>query len=160
MVGLQSVAIKSQLAAQLNGIANYDFWLPAPTMNFPGVQDHLKKYQAKAAAEGVDPFGYYLPPFAYGQMQILAQAVEAAKSIDQDKLAEAMRSNTFKTIVGDIKFGKDGEWDKGRVILTQYSGIKGNDIEQFRGMDVTKIIAPAQYKTGELQAPYNEVKAK
>jgi branched-chain amino acid transport system substrate-binding protein len=160
MVGLQSVAIKSQLGPQLNGIANYDFWLPAPTMNFPGVQDHLKKYQAKAAAEGVDPFGYYLPPFAYGQMQILAQAVEAAKSIDQDKLAEAMRSNTFKTIVGDIKFGKDGEWDKGRVILTQYSGIKGNDIEQFRGMDVTKIIAPAQYKTGELAAPYHEVKAK
>ena len=38
-------------------------------------------------------------------MQVLQQAVEGAKSLDQDKLADYLRSHTFKTIAGDIKFG-------------------------------------------------------
>ena len=158
MVGLQATPIKTQLGPLLNGIVNYDFWIPAPTMNFPGVHDFLKKYQAKAPSEGVDLLGYYLPPFAYAYLQILGQAVESAKGVDQEKLAAALRSNTFKTIVGDIKFGKDGEWDKGRVILVQYNGVKGNDLEQFRGMDTIKILGPAQFKTGEMLAPYQEAK--
>jgi branched-chain amino acid transport system substrate-binding protein len=158
MVGLQATPIKTQLGPLLNGIVNYDFWIPAPTMNFAGVHDFLKKYQAKASSEGVDLLGYYLPPFAYGYLQILGQAIESAKSVDQDKLAAALRGNTFKTIVGDIKFGKDGEWDKGRVILVQYNGVKGNDLEQFRGMDTIRILGPAQYKTGEMLSPYQEAK--
>src|SRR5262249_22324115 len=111
-----------------------------------------------AASEGVDLLGYYLPPFAYAYMQVLAQAVETAKGTDQDKLAEALRNGTFKTIVGDIKFGANGEWDKGRVILVQYHDIKGNDLEQFRAMATTKILGPTQFKTGEIAAPYQEAK--
>ena len=158
LVGLQSAPIKTQLGPLMNGIVNYDFWIPAPTLNYPGVADFLKKYQAKAASEGVDLLGYYLPPFAYAYMQVLAQAVETAKGTDQDKLAEALRNGTFKTIVGDIKFGANGEWDKGRVILVQYNGIKGNDLEQFRGMDTIKILGPSQLKTGEILSPYQEAK--
>ena len=37
MVGLQATALKRQLGPLLNGIVNYDFWVPAPTMRFPGV---------------------------------------------------------------------------------------------------------------------------
>jgi len=158
MVGLQATPIKTQLGPQLNGIVNYDFWVPAPKMNFPGVHEFLGKYQAKAATEGVDLLGYYLPPFAYSYMQILAQAVETAKSVDQDKLADALRKTTFKTIVGDVKFGPDGEWEKGRVILVQYHSIKGNDIGQFRGMDTMKVLGPADYKSGDVSAPYHEAK--
>ena len=73
---------------QLNGIVNYDFWEPAKTLEFPGVDEFLKKYQARAAAEGVDPLGYYLPPFAYANMQVIEQAVEGAKSLDDEKLAD------------------------------------------------------------------------
>src|SRR5262249_35503646 len=76
LVGLQSAPIKTGLGPLMNGIVNYDFWIPSPTLNYPGVADFLKKYQAKAAAEGVDLLGYYLPPFAYAYMQVLAQAVE------------------------------------------------------------------------------------
>lgn len=158
MVGLQATPIKTQLGAQLNGIVNYDFWVPAPKMNFPGVHEFLSKYQAKAQTEGVDLLGYYLPPFAYSYMQILAQAVETAKSVDQDKLADALRKTTFKTIVGDVKFGADGEWEKGRVILVQYHGIKGNDIAQFRGMDTMKVLGPAEYKSGDVTAPYQDAR--
>ena len=76
LVGLQYASIKQQLGEQLNGIVNYDFWEPAKTLQFPGVDEFLKKYQARAAAEGVDPLGYYLPPFAYANMQVIEQAVE------------------------------------------------------------------------------------
>ncbi len=60
MVGLQATAIKRQLGPLLNGWVNYETWVPAKEMMFPGTEDFLKKYQARAAAEGVDPLGYYL----------------------------------------------------------------------------------------------------
>ena len=72
MVGLQATALKTQLGPLLNGFVNYDFWLPVPKMQFPGVEDLIKRYQARAAAEGVDPLGYYMAPWAYAQLQVLA----------------------------------------------------------------------------------------
>ena len=48
MVGLQATAIKTQLGPLLNGWINYDFWLPVPKMEFAGVGDLIKRYQAKA----------------------------------------------------------------------------------------------------------------
>ena len=65
MVGLQTTSVKQQLGPLLNGIVNYDFWVPAKTTQFPGVIEFLKKYQEKAASAGVDPLGYYLAPWAY-----------------------------------------------------------------------------------------------
>src|SRR5262249_47803854 len=109
LVGLQSTASKTQLGPLLNGFVNYDFWLPVPKMRFPGVADFLAKYQAKASAEGVDPLGYYIGPWGYAQMEVLAQAVTATKSLNDDKLADYIRATTFKTVIGDVTFGKDGE---------------------------------------------------
>ena len=115
MVGLQSTAIKVQLGPLLNGIVDYDFWLPWSSLPIDEAKDFLKQYQAKAPSAGVDPLGYYLPPFAYGYMQVLQQAVEGTKGLDQDKLADYLRSHTFKTVVGDVKFGPNGEWAEPRV---------------------------------------------
>src|SRR5580700_7463284 len=77
MVGLQATALKVQLGPMLNGFVNYDFWLPVPKMQFPGVEDLIKKYQARAAAEGVDALGYYMAPWGYAQLQVLQQAITA-----------------------------------------------------------------------------------
>src|SRR5260370_38147052 len=109
LVGLQFTSIKTQLGPQLNGIVNYDFWQPAKTMQNQGVLDFLKKYQAKSASAGVDPLGYYLPPFAYANMEVVAAAVEGTKGLDQDKIPEFVRSHTIKTGVADIKWGPTGE---------------------------------------------------
>ena len=158
MVGLQSAALKTQLGAQLNGIVNYDFWLPAPTMQFPGVLDLLKKYQAKAPAEGVDPLGYYMPPFAYAYLQVLGDAVEGTKSLDQGKLAEYIHSHSFKTVAGEIKFGENGEWMEARVLQIQFQGIKGNDLEQFKNPASQVILAPGAYASGNVIYPYAEAR--
>jgi branched-chain amino acid transport system substrate-binding protein len=158
MVGLPTAALKTQLGPQMNGIVNVELWEPVPTMEFPGIMDFLKKYQAKAASEGVDPLGYFLPPFAYAELQILGDAVEATKSLDDDKLAQYMHTHSFKTIVGNVAFGEGGEWTEGRPIWVQYHDIKGNDLEQFKQPSTVAILAPAQYKTGDLIYPYSEAR--
>ncbi len=157
MVGLQFTAIKQQLGPAINGLLDYDFWIPAPTMQFPGILEFLKKYQAKAPAAGVDPVGWYLPPFAYAELQVLGDAIEATKGLDQDKLADYIRTHAFKTIVGDVTFGKDGEWSKSRVLEVQFHDIKGNDVDQFKTTGTEAILEPAQYKTGDL-TPFAEAK--
>jgi branched-chain amino acid transport system substrate-binding protein len=155
MVGLQYTPFKEQFGAKLNGVIDYDWWIPAPTMQFPGILAFLKKYQAKAPAEKVDPLGWYLPPFAYAELQVLADAITATKSLDQDKLADYIRSHPFNTIVGDITFGKDGEWSKPRVLEVQWQGIKGNSLDQFKDTKTEAILEPAEYRTGKVMTPYN-----
>jgi branched-chain amino acid transport system substrate-binding protein len=158
MVGLQATAIKTQLGPLLNGFVNYDFWLPVPKMQFPGVNDLIKKYQARAAAEGVDALGYYMAPQGYAQLQVLQQAIEATKSLDDQKIADYIRANTFKTVLGDIKFGAKGEWVQSRVLQIQFHDVKGNDVEQFRQMTTQTVVTPAEYKSGDVIYPYEKAK--
>ena len=158
MVGLQSTAIKVQLGPLLNGVVNYDFWLPWTRLASPEALDFLKKYQADAPAAGIDVLGYYLPPFAYAYMQVLQQAVEKAGSLNDDKLAEVLRAGTFNSIVGDIKFGANGEWIEPRVLTVQFQNVKSNDLEQFRDPSTEVVLWPPALKTGDVQYPYTDVK--
>jgi len=154
MVGLQATAIKQQLGPLLNGVITYDVWLPAQTMMFPGVADLLARYQAKAKDLGTDLLGYYMVPISYGYMQIVQQAVEGTKSLDQAKLADFMRQNTFKTVFGDVKFGKDGEWAQSRMLTVQFQGITSNDLDQFKDPKKTIILDPSPFKSGDVLYPF------
>ncbi|MBV8494661.1 MAG: amino acid ABC transporter substrate-binding protein [Alphaproteobacteria bacterium] len=158
LAGLQAAAIKMQLGPAANGVVNTDLWEPVPTMQFPGVMDFIKKYQAKAPAEGIDLLGYFLPPFAYSELQVLEQAVNATKTLDDDKLVQYMHSHPFQTIEGEIAFGPDGEWTEARPIWVQYHDIKGSDVEQFREPKTVTILAPPQYKTGDFVYPYTDAR--
>jgi branched-chain amino acid transport system substrate-binding protein len=158
MVGLQNTSIKAALGSKLNGFVAYDFWLPVPKMDFPGVADLIKKYQARAAAEGVDPLGYYMAPEAYAQLQILEQAVTATKSLEDQKLADHIRANSFTTVLGDVKFGKSGEWAQSRVLLVQFRGVKSNDPLQFKGVDTQAVVSPPEYASGELIYPFEKAR--
>jgi len=145
MVGVATSALKTQLGPLLNGVVVQQNWVPAPTLQFPGVLDFLKRYQAKAVSEGVDPLGYFLPPWAYARMQMIQQAVEATGGIDDARLADYFRANTFKTVIGDVAFSIDGEWSKPRMIVTQFQGIKGNDLDQFKRPDIEVVLIPAEF---------------
>jgi branched-chain amino acid transport system substrate-binding protein len=158
MVGLQATAIKTQLGPLLNGIVNYDFWLPVPKMQFPGVNDLIKRYQEKAAGAGVDPLGYYMAPWAYAQLQLLAQAIEATKSTDDAKLADYIAKNTFQTVLGDMKYGPNGELAEPRVIQVQFHDVKGNELEQFRTLSAVTVVAPEAYASGKVIYPYTDAK--
>jgi branched-chain amino acid transport system substrate-binding protein len=158
MVGLQATVFKTQLGPLLNGVVNYDTWLPTKSMQFPGSMELLKKYQDRAKAEGVDPLGYYMPVWAYSYLQVLEQAVQATKSLNDDKLADYIRTATFKTVVGDVKFGAKGEWAEERTLAIQFQNIKGNSIEDFRDLSTEVIIYPPQYKSGDVIYPYEKAK--
>ncbi len=158
MVGTQATAIKTQLGPLLNGIVNFDFWVPAPTMQFAGVMDLIKTYQERSAKEGVDLLGYYMAPWAFADLQVLQQAIEGTKSIDDGKLAAFLHANTFKTVVGDIKFDDKGELAVGRTIQTQFQGIKGNDLDQFRNIATQVIVAPGELKSGNVIYPYEKAR--
>ena len=158
MVGLQSTALKQQLGPLLNGIVNYEKWIPVETMMFPGVAEFLKKYQARAAAEGTDPIGYNMPPWGYTVMQVLEQAIRATNSVDDGKIADYLRANPVKTIVGELKFGPGGEWAESRMLQVQYRNIKGNDIAQFSKVENQVILTPAPFKTGDVIYPMSKAR--
>jgi branched-chain amino acid transport system substrate-binding protein len=154
MVGLQSTAIKTQLGPLLNGIIDFDFWLPVGPYATPEAMDFLKRYQARSASAGVDLLGYYLPPFAYSDMQVLQQAVEATHGLDQQKLADYIRSHDFHTVAGDIKFGPNGEWADERVLEAQFQNVKGNSVDQFKDPKVEVVLFPPALKNGNVSTPY------
>ena len=158
MVGLQYATLMEALGPQLNGFVNYDFWVPEPTLQFPGIEAFLEKYQAVAADEGVDPLGYYLPPFAYAYMQVLGQAVAEVGSLDQNALADHIRSTTFDTVVGTIRFGRNGEWARPRILMVQYQGIADNDLETFARAGTRAVLHPPEWRSGELAAPFEEAR--
>jgi branched-chain amino acid transport system substrate-binding protein len=158
MVGLMFTTVMANMGPMLNGIVNYDFWAPESTMMFPGIQDFFKAYQPRAQKDGVDPLGYYLPPYAYAALQVLGQAVEATKGLDQQKLAAYIRATEFNTIVGKVKFGKNGEWAQGRTLMVQYQKIAGNSVDQFRGPGKKVVLFPDEFKSGTLIYPYSAAK--
>jgi branched-chain amino acid transport system substrate-binding protein len=153
MIGLQFTPIKALFGPLLNGIVINENYVPEPTMKFPGVDAFLKRYQERAPAAGVDPLGYW-SPFAYAEMQILAQAVTAVGSIDQGKIADYIHKTAFSTIIGDVKFSPMGEWERSRILTVQYQDVQGNDINQFRQPGKAVIMYPPDLKSGELIHPY------
>jgi branched-chain amino acid transport system substrate-binding protein len=156
MVGLQFTPIMTSLGSLLNGFTNYNSYVPG--IKYPGIDDFLKRYSARAKEAKVDPLGFYLPPFNYAIGQILEQAANGTNSLEDAKLAEYMRKSEFKTIVGPIRFDKMGEWANPRVVQAQFRGVVDKDMEQFRATDKQIVIYPDAYKTGEVITPFDKAR--
>jgi branched-chain amino acid transport system substrate-binding protein len=154
MIGPQSSAVQTELGSLLNGIVNYEYWLPTATMQFPGVRDLISTYQERARDTTADSLGYYVAPFAYAQLQVLEQAIVATGGIDDAQLAEFTRSATFPTVVGDVTFGRLGEWAEPRVLTVQFRDIGSTDIAEFAKPEARVVVAPDGYSSGELAVPY------
>jgi branched-chain amino acid transport system substrate-binding protein len=159
MVGVATAALKTQLGPLLNGVVVQQNWVPAPTLQYPGVMEFLARYRSRAAAAGVDPLGVFLPPWAYARMQVLQQAIEAVGSIDDAKLATYLGNHTFHTVIGDVAFGTDGEWAAPRMIVTQFQNINGNGLEQFQDTNTEIVLLPAQFGSGKLVYPYRSTRS-
>ena len=158
MIGPQNGAIKIQLGPLLNGIVNYEYWLPAPALMYPGVAELLAEYQARAQKLDSDPLGYYVVPLAYAQMQVLEQAVTATKSVDDAALARHTREATFKTVMGDVKFGPGGSWSDSRVLEVQYANIRSRDLSNFKGSGSQIVAWPSELSSGQLIYPFGKAR--
>jgi branched-chain amino acid transport system substrate-binding protein len=158
MVGLQATVFKSKLGPKLNGIINYETWVPSEKMMAPAAE-FFKKYQERAKAEGVDPLGYYLGGWGYAYISVLGDAVAGAKSLDDEKIAAYLKSHTFKTIMGNWSYGPTGEWTKSGMMQVQYHGIKeGAGLETWKGMSYQTVLTPPELATGKVIYPYEKAK--
>ena len=159
MIGLLATTFKVQLGPLLNGIVSTaDVFVPAPSFDFPGVSDMLAQYRARAAGRGVDPLGYAYAPFGYAALQVLGAAVEATRSLDQEKIATYIHAHGFSIVAGELAYGPDGEWTKPRVLVSQFQHIVGNDVEQFKDTTKQVILWPPEYKSGEMIYPFTDAR--
>ena len=158
MVGLQFTPIMESLGSSLNGITNYNTYVPG--MKYPGIDEYFARYAKKAVEAKVDPLGYYITPYNYAIGQMLEQAINATKSLDHKKIADYLRKNEMKTIVGPIKYGPDGEWANPRVVQAQFRGIVDKNIEQFKQPGKQVVLYPDAYKTGDVVAPFEKARGK
>ncbi len=78
----------------------------------PTAADVVKEFKAK----NFDPQAYTL--YSYAAVQVMAQAAEAAKSVEPKKMAEKMHSGMkFHTVLGDLSFDKKGDLTKADYVM-------------------------------------------
>ena len=158
MVGLQSTAIKARLGPLLERLDQLRH-LAA------GSEDAVRRrgradeeIQMRAAVEGIDALGYYMAPWSYAQLQILEQAIVATESLDDARLGDYIRANNFKTVLGEVRFGSNGELAQSRVLQVQFRNVKTNDLAQFKDISTQVVVAPTEYESGKLMYPYEKAK--
>jgi branched-chain amino acid transport system substrate-binding protein len=154
MVGLQFAGVMENLGSLLNGVVNFNTWLPEPTMYFDGTKAFFDTYSKRAVEAKVDPLGYYLAPYGYAMGQMIEQAVTATKSLDQKALAKYLRENVHHTIVGPIEYAADGEWKQTATLQAQFRGVVDKNVNQFRSSGKQVILFPDRLKTGDLIFPF------
>ena len=102
---------------------------------FPGVDELNAKYQAEFGR----PADLLTGP-AYACVQILANAIEKAGTLDRDKIRDAMAATDMQTVIGPVTFNPDGT---GNVLdpLIQWQDGK------------LQLVAPAEQATAKLAYP-------
>ena len=158
MVGLQFAPLLESLGSAVNGIVNFHTYVPEKTMDFPGVREFLQRYAVKAREEKIDSLGFYLAPFNYAMGQVIEQAVNAVKTVDNNALVKYMKEAEFNTIVGRIRFGPTGEWTNPRMVQVQFQGVVDKNVEQFRNAGRQVIVEPPELASGTLRMPFEKAR--
>jgi branched-chain amino acid transport system substrate-binding protein len=91
-------------------------------------------------------------------MQIVEQAISGTGSLDDVKLAQFTRDSLFKTVVGEVKFGKGGGWSEARVLQVQYQNIEKADLSDFKDARTQAVVWPPSFSSGTLVYPYGEAR--
>ena len=74
----------------------------------------VKEFASRATP--FDPQAYTL--YSYAAVQVMAQAAEAAKSLDSHKMADKMHDGmTFHTVIGDLSYDKNGDLKQAGYVM-------------------------------------------
>ena len=68
--------------------------------NNPNAQEAIATFRAK----GYEPDGFTI--YTYGALKTWAKAVELSQTTDTDTVIQALKSNLFSTVIGDIRFNE------------------------------------------------------
>ncbi|MEM3579841.1 MAG: ABC transporter substrate-binding protein [Candidatus Bathyarchaeia archaeon] len=88
---------------QVKGIVFYDGW-PSSAYNTPELQEWAEKHKIRSYSIYGNYYGYPFPASGvfYAGLQCLFEAVQKV-GLDRDKIAEALRTQYFDTILGKMK---------------------------------------------------------
>lgn len=100
-----------------------------PNQPFPGLADLAAFFKAR----GYDALPSY-GVVSQAILEVMTQAVNGAKTLDQEKLKTYIQSNTFHTVAGDIKYQPNGTPIYREVMLQFLHG-------------KNEVVWPAEYKT-------------
>jgi branched-chain amino acid transport system substrate-binding protein len=95
-------------------------------------------------------------PQAYAQMQVVEQAIAGTSSLDDKKLANFTRNNSFDTVVGQVRFGAGGGWAQPRVLQVQYQNIRSNEVDAFKNSNTQTVVWPEDLASGDLIYPFSK----
>jgi branched-chain amino acid transport system substrate-binding protein len=94
----------------------------APSPNSIASPQWIEAYQA---VESRNPDTYSVN--GYVAMTVLLDAARKANSFDSGKVSDTLRANTFKTIIGDLKYQPNGDVVDARIWIYQ---VKDNEFQQ------------------------------
>jgi len=116
-------------------MGNYAITVPSwhPALDYPGVKELNEKHQAKLE----QPAGVFAGP-GYATIQILADAIERAGTLDREKVREALLATDLMTVQGPVKFRDNGtnitppsavcQWQNGKNELIWFGGKAKNQL--------------------------------
>lgn len=55
-------------------------------------------------------------------------------------------------------FGKDGEWTKPRMLVTQWQGLTDHNIKELNDLKKWVVVWPPKFKTGNLIYPFSKAR--
>lgn len=108
-----------------------------PSVDTPGNQEFIEGYKAKY---GEDPD--YHAADAYAGVNVMADAIRKAGSLDSEKINQVLHSQSFPTVLGDFKINADGQQQGYVSYLLQWQ-----DGE-------LKLVYPPENAEAKVQLPY------
>jgi branched-chain amino acid transport system substrate-binding protein len=122
-VGVAFPNYKAKFGDKVNGTFGLGAWNP----DGPGVKDWFARHKSLSNQEP----DRWASSNTYASLQVLQQAIEQVGEIDRAKIVEAIKTGTFKTILGDTKLEAGvlrkvwwvGQWQDG-----EYRGIAPTDL--------------------------------
>ena len=111
-VGVPSADFRHALGKDANGASGMTAWLPSSTLKdkwFGDAEQFAKAYKAKF---GYDPD--YHAAAGVAAVEAFVNAIEAAGSLDPNKVRDALAKSNFESLYGKIAFN-----DKGQISLPQ-----------------------------------------
>jgi branched-chain amino acid transport system substrate-binding protein len=85
--------------SQKNGAAAENVLGAGGVVDSPEIRDFYKRHKE---VTGVDA-DYWGSPFYYSMLQSLTQAIESVGSMDRAAIADYLRKNKFKTLIGEVE---------------------------------------------------------
>lgn len=126
---------QKSLGSVANGVITTSAWWP--TINTPGNKEFISGYKAKFSE---DPD--YHAADAYAGVNVMADAIRKAGSLNNDKINQVLHTQSFQTVLGDFKINSSGQQQGYVSYLLQWQNGK------------LKLVFPESEAESKVQLPY------